>query len=375
MSGAPLFSVLMPTHSRVDVIGHAIRAVLDQSLGDFELLIVGDGAAEGTSAVVEGFADPRIRWFDLPKAPHFGYANRNVALRESRGRYIAFAADDDLLFPDHLAILAGLLEDGAVFAAARALWVSSDGVAAPFLTNLALADEMLDFMEVRNTIAASCIAYCADALPRRDVWPEEVETAGDWRLWRRILRDNAQAPARFSPEPTVLHFSAAWRKSRFADMPEFRDMLTIADAAGWWPQALKREVPEGGREQAVWAAAMRADPEAFTHETRSAAADVAARLAWDHIRSALPENARLRDALAAAKTGLVNTAARQAETEAMLAEARVGLAEAREALAAAEAGRDALRAETEAAFRNSTSWKLTAPLRLLSATLRGTSGA
>ena len=63
----PRFSVLMPTHDRPHLIGHAIRSVLAQSRADLELLVVGDGAVDGTAAVVQGFGDPRIRWFDLPK--------------------------------------------------------------------------------------------------------------------------------------------------------------------------------------------------------------------------------------------------------------------------------------------------------------------
>src|SRR5688572_25350774 len=128
----PKFSVLLPTHNRPDVLPFAIRSVLDQTVHDFELLVVGDGCTDHTSDIVRDFADPRIRWFDLPKAPNFGYANRNIALRSARGAYIAFMAHDDLWLPDHLELLRPFIErDGVELAYSRPLWVIPLGLIAP----------------------------------------------------------------------------------------------------------------------------------------------------------------------------------------------------------------------------------------------------
>src|SRR5579864_9033978 len=189
MTGSsPRFSVLLPTYNRADVLGFAIASVLAQSDPDFELLIVADGCTDGTRDVIASFSDPRIRFFDLPKAPYFGYANRNVALREARGRLIAFAAHDDILLPDHLALMGDLLDrSGVAWGYSRPLWVSTDGVVVPFCTNLDVADEMRDFLERRNPIPAGCVVHTRAALERAGFWPEDVPTAADWELWRRIL--------------------------------------------------------------------------------------------------------------------------------------------------------------------------------------------
>lgn len=301
MVDGPLVSILMPTHSRVDVIGFAIQSVLAQTMADFELLVVGDGCVAGTAEVAAGFNDPRIRFFDLPKAPYFGYANRNVALRESRGKYVGFAADDDLLFPDHLERLVSGLEAGSALAYSQALWVSTDGIAAPFMTNLTASDELYTFLERRNSIPASCFLYRADCLPVRDAWPEDVESAADWLLWRRIIQENSSRPIFYCRAPTVLHFSAKRMESRYALMPEFATVLHVADYACWWPNPLRVSIPGGKTEQNVFADLMLADPKGWSATIRSSTTDLIARLAWEDIQMVRPAFAEIEGQLSAAR--------------------------------------------------------------------------
>src|SRR3954454_21827310 len=124
----PRFTVLLPTHNRADVIAYSIRSILAQTERDFELFVVGDGCTDGTAEVVAAFGDPRVHWFDLPKAPHSGYANRNIALRHANGEFIAYAQHDDLMFADHLARFREVMESAIAWAYSRPLWVTTDGI-------------------------------------------------------------------------------------------------------------------------------------------------------------------------------------------------------------------------------------------------------
>lgn len=63
---APRVSILTATDRRPLVLRHAIASVLAQDMPEWELIAVSDGCTDDTEAVVRGFADPRIRWMNLP---------------------------------------------------------------------------------------------------------------------------------------------------------------------------------------------------------------------------------------------------------------------------------------------------------------------
>lgn len=101
---APLISVVMPTRNRKHFVRAAVASVLEQTLSDFELLIVDDASTDGTSEILAALAatDPRIRVLALPTRCGCNVA-RNHALDNVRGRYVAMLDDDDVALPERFA--------------------------------------------------------------------------------------------------------------------------------------------------------------------------------------------------------------------------------------------------------------------------------
>jgi glycosyltransferase involved in cell wall biosynthesis len=93
----PQFSVIIPTYNREQLLNEAVRSVLDQTIQDFEMVVVNDG---GNAPIVPD--DPRIRV--LTKANGGPASARNDGIRAAQGRYVAFLDDDDLYTPDRLAL-------------------------------------------------------------------------------------------------------------------------------------------------------------------------------------------------------------------------------------------------------------------------------
>ena len=113
---SPQVSVIIPTFNSAGTLRAAIASVLMQDLVDFEVIVVGDGCADNSEATVRAFNDPRLYWTNLARNSGTPSVPRNEALRQARGRYIAYLGHDDLWFPWHLSSLVAILDQGGDFA-------------------------------------------------------------------------------------------------------------------------------------------------------------------------------------------------------------------------------------------------------------------
>jgi glycosyltransferase involved in cell wall biosynthesis len=99
-------SVGVPIHDAERFLAEAIRSVIDQTFPSWELLLVDDGSTDGSAGIAESFArqhPDRIRVLRHPGGSNRGMsASRNLAIRHSRGEYLAFLDADDVWLPEKL---------------------------------------------------------------------------------------------------------------------------------------------------------------------------------------------------------------------------------------------------------------------------------
>lgn len=96
-----LVSVIMPSYNTADYIADSIKSVISQTYQNWELIIVDDCSTDNTDDIVSYFSDNRIKYMKNKK--NMGAAaTRNRALREAKGKWIAFLDSDDLWLPNKL---------------------------------------------------------------------------------------------------------------------------------------------------------------------------------------------------------------------------------------------------------------------------------
>lgn len=105
----PLFSVIIPLYNKAPYVRKTIESVLGQTFDDYELIIIDNGSNDGSSEIVAGFTDPRIRIIRLEE--NIGVSNaRNKGVELSTAPYITFLDADDWWESTFLEEMAGLIE-------------------------------------------------------------------------------------------------------------------------------------------------------------------------------------------------------------------------------------------------------------------------
>lgn len=100
---SPLFSVVLTTYNRPELLKDALTSISQQSLKDFEVILINDNG-EPVESLLAAYDFP-ITY--IRQGVNRGLsAARNTGLKLARGRYIVYLDDDDIYLPSHLAVLA-----------------------------------------------------------------------------------------------------------------------------------------------------------------------------------------------------------------------------------------------------------------------------
>ena len=98
-----LVSIVIPVHNAEKYLEQTVDSVLQQSYGDYELILVEDGSTDGSAELIRRLAkkDKRIRTITNGE-PHGACHARNKGIQAAKGRYLAYLDADDLWHKEKL---------------------------------------------------------------------------------------------------------------------------------------------------------------------------------------------------------------------------------------------------------------------------------
>lgn len=102
MIAQPVVSIVMPTFNRLELLPATVESVLEQTMRQWELIVVDDGSDRDTISYLESLtADRRVRLVRLEHSGNPG-AVRNAAIALACAPLLAFLDSDDLWLPTKL---------------------------------------------------------------------------------------------------------------------------------------------------------------------------------------------------------------------------------------------------------------------------------
>lgn len=101
-------SICIPTYNRKKYLKETIDSILAQTYKDYEIVIVDDGSTDGTEDMIKELGIPVTYHWQQNSGDA---AARNKLIEYAHGQYISFVDSDDLLLPDAVEKMVGVMEE------------------------------------------------------------------------------------------------------------------------------------------------------------------------------------------------------------------------------------------------------------------------
>ena len=97
------YSVIIPTYNSAKYIVKTLNSVIKQTFTNYEIIISDDGSNDNTVELVHNTMRQHSIKYQVLQNKHSGPGEtRNIAVRASNGKWIAFLDSDDIWYPDKL---------------------------------------------------------------------------------------------------------------------------------------------------------------------------------------------------------------------------------------------------------------------------------
>ena len=185
-----VFSIIIPVFNKQQFIYKTIQSVLNQTIADFEILIINDGSTDNSEFEILKFNDFRIRYFNqknngVSKA-------RNMGIRNAKGQYICFLDADDLWNSDFLETFRkyiALVPNQKVFSSQFEVETSKKIFLPTYSIKKTNDFEVVNFFKAsfkESVLWTSCAVFEKSVFDKVGVFDEQIKKGEDTDLWIRI---------------------------------------------------------------------------------------------------------------------------------------------------------------------------------------------
>jgi glycosyltransferase involved in cell wall biosynthesis len=189
----PQVTIIMPVYNGEMYLREAIDSILDQTLADFEFLILNDGSSDHSADIVRSYDDPRIRL--LENEANLGVVQTlNRGLDLASGTFIARMDCDDRSLPNRLARQVAFLNDHPEVGICGT-WMEGIGTRAGYIWRYPTDPERIRCcLLFESALAHPSVMMRRDLLERFELrYSMAYQHAEDYGLWVQAARHFALA--------------------------------------------------------------------------------------------------------------------------------------------------------------------------------------
>ncbi len=198
--GTALVSAIIPTFNRWPMIGDAVESVLEQSQKIFELIVVDDGSDDRSLDELKRYGS-LVTVFSQSR--HGVAAARNLGVRLSSGKYIAFLDSDDLWFPKKLETQIAFMEwnPEVQICQTEEIWVRNGKRVNPKRRHHKPSGDIFRASLDLCLVSPSAVMMTRDLFRRVGGFDEAFVVCEDYDLWLRIAVDTEVS---LIPDPLIV---------------------------------------------------------------------------------------------------------------------------------------------------------------------------
>ena len=182
-----LVSIITPSFNSSKFLVECINSVIAQTFQNWEMIIVDDCSHDNSRDIISELSakDARIKFIFLDK--NIGSAEaRNVAIRQVKGKYIAFLDSDDIWKKDKLEKqIAFMNKNDIAFSFTSYRLISEDG---KMKYSIIQVPKKIGYKSyLRNTIIG-CLTVMIDKEKTGDFLMPNIRSSHDMALWLLIMK-------------------------------------------------------------------------------------------------------------------------------------------------------------------------------------------
>ncbi|UWX55007.1 glycosyltransferase family 2 protein [Maribacter litopenaei] len=182
-----LVSIVTPTYNSSKYILDTIKSVQNQTVENFEMLIIDDCSMDNTVELINGIIenDPRIKLFEQTK--NQGAAvSRNLGIKMATGKFLAFLDADDIWKPNFIEVsINKIRESGVPFVFSS--YERKNEKLEPLLSDF-IVPERVSYEDILKSCPISCLTAFIDISVLGKKYMPLVRKRQDFGLWLSYLK-------------------------------------------------------------------------------------------------------------------------------------------------------------------------------------------